>query len=258
MSKNGNNPQTQKVIMIGSSLLICIVLLICSIGFVIVYRDNIPVVKNYFPTIAPTQTLTPTPIPTPHILAHVPANNLLLFKDDFTTNHNEWSTYYSLEKVEVKTGKLNLESFDSRLGIAHCYCKSPGDQPFADTYYFQADVTTEYLTFNNYGLVFSLAENGDFYEFSINPPKKKYYLQKLVGSNWVDLFAGASKVINDYPDANTLSVYFDHGTIELFINGEKVTTYVDKKPINKGELGFITDTGDFKLIIDNLFAYNKK
>lgn len=264
VSESKSSPDIQRVVIIGCSLLTLILLLTCAITFAAIFREQIPLVKNYFPSATPTQTLTPTPTTIPHILVHMPSANTVILKDDFTTNTNDWSTYYSDAKVEVKNGKLALESFDSgSIGIAYCFCKSPAGLPvnelyYADNYYLQADLSTENATADNYGLIFGLAKGVGFYEFSINSTRKKYYLQKNEKSGWVNLDSGSSQIINDYPEANTLSVYFDHGSIELFINGVKVTTHVDKTPINKGKIGFIADDANFKLLIDNLFVYNEK
>lgn len=258
-SKNGagfNN----KVLIIGCSLLACIILSICLITFTVIFRQQIPVIKNYFPTVTPI----PTPTSIPHILVHAPSDNTLILKDDFTTNQNDWSAYYIKSKIEVRNGKLAIESFEyNSVGIAECFCKSPADLPitdlyYADTYYLQADVSTEKWTTKIYGLAFGLDKAIGFYEFSVNPIDQVFYLQKSLKTGWANLTSGSSKAIKPYPDANTLSVYFDHGTIELFINGEKVATYIDENPISKGKIGFIANDFDFKLLVDNLFVYNGK
>lgn len=259
MSENNGSPNQQRVLIIGCSLVIFMLILTCMATFAIIYRSQIPIVKNYFPTAMPTLTPIPTQTPIPHILVHAPAADLTVLKDDFTTNGNEWSTYYSLGKAEVKNGKLSFEGFNSNfIGIAYCFCGLPTEAFFEDTYYLQADLSTENLTNNSYGLVFGLIKRSEYYEFSINPIRKKYYLRKNVEDGWIDLTTGSGPGIKAYPAANTLSIYFDHGKIELFINGEKTTTYTDKTPINKGKIGFIADNDQFKLLIDNLFAYDEK
>jgi hypothetical protein len=254
-NKIGASNNTSVVIMI-CSLLICMVLFACMMILAAIYRSEIPIVKNYFPAITPTNTTVP------HILVHTPSDNWPTLIEDFTTNQNNWNVaYYYDSKVEVKNGKLFIESFDRGIAMATCACKRIEDVRFNNTYYLQADLSPEKPTSKNYGLAFSIGiiDNYDsFYEFSINPRQGRYYLQKQLGDDWIDLLSGSSKMIKTYPETNTLSVYFDHGSIELFINGEKITTYIDNDPINTGAIGFIANDSYFKLVVDNLFAYNKK
>lgn len=242
-----------KILLGGCSTLACLSLLASLATYTAIYRSEIPMVKNYFP--APT--LTPTLVP--HFLVHSPSNNVQVLKEDFITNHNNWSTYYNLSKVEVLDGKLSLESFQpDSFQIGYCFCKAPADIPFANRYYLQADLSTDNPNKAVYGLVFSLSDEGTFYTFNINPKWRTYSLAKKLSEGWVHLYSGANKTIKPYPEVNTLSVYYDYGSIELYVNGEQLTIYKDQQPLNEGQIGIYNDGIDFRLIVDNLFAYNEK
>ena len=255
MSENGNNAKRNWSVVVGCAIL-AIIFIFCTVAATlsIIYRNNIPVVKNYFQTatLVPTPTLTPIP----HILVHKPDPKIHVLIDDFTTNKNNWSTRYSPGKVEIKNGILSGESFNSDVVIAHCFCETEYET-FADKYYLQADLSTSRQTSNSYGLVFGLTENGEFYQFTIKSQSKDYFLEQWNGDDWITFTTGLSDAIRNYPDPNTLSVYFNQGKIELFINGQSIATYQDKKPM-KGKIGFVAYGMNFKLLVDNLFAYHDK
>jgi hypothetical protein len=178
-----------------------------------------------------------------------------VLKDDFSTNKNNWSAYYFNSKVEVKDGKLFLESYDSGSAVALTFYKPSPHQYFTGNYYLQADLTTEQGRTPEYGLVFSVAD-GNYYQFIIAPFIQKYSLRKTVDAKWTDLKQGYSTIIKSSTEVNTLGVYFDRGNIEAFINGQQVMTYQDKDPLTQGRLGLYIDNAGFKLIVDNFFAYN--
>ena len=239
-------------LIVGCIVLAGLFLLACLATFLATFRQNIPGIGAYFPTATPTST------PVPHFLVHAPADNTPVLKDDFTTDQNRWSLYYDLAKAEVRDGSLTLEDFDPQsIAVANCYCQPPMDRPFSSTYYLQADLSTDKPTRALYGLIFNLTDDGFFYSFAIEQPAHRYYLKKSVPDGWVDLYSGSSTAIQPYPAVNTLSAYFDHGRIELYANGELLTTYQDQDPVNRGHIGFTVEGTDFKLMVDNLFAYSK-
>lgn len=253
MSENETSPKPNRAIIIGCSVSAVFIFCIVMAALLVVYRSNIPVVKNYFQTATPIPT--PTLTPTPHILVYEPDPNDRVLTENFTTNKNNWSTFYSPGKVEVNNGILSAESFErDGIAIAHCFCENEY-QHFTDKYYLQADVSTDRVTANNYGLIFGLAGTGDFYEFTIST-QKRFHLEKWNG-DWAYLAEGVSPAIRNYPESNTLSVYFNQGKIELFINGEKVTTYKDRTPTS-GQIGFVLYGMNFKLLVDNLFVYRDR
>lgn len=235
------------ILPVGVALVVC-VLLSCLGGYVAINRTSVPLVKNYFPT--PTTTL----IPIPHILITPPAENEPVLKDDFSTNHNEWSTYYSDARVEVKNGQLSVESYRG-FGLAVCYCAAPLGNVFGGHYYLQADLTANLAGAPGYGLVFGLNADSDFYTFFIDPTKQQYWLDKRLGDNWVKLANAPSQTIKSSSEVNTLGVEFDHGTIKLYINGKLVATHKDASPLAAGQIGLLAAYSGFRLVVDNLFAF---
>ncbi len=258
MSENENAPNLTHIFMIGCSLLACIILLAGLMILAAIYRTELPVFGSYFSTPTATATATPSKTAIPHVLIEPESKDIVVFNEDFTTNLNDWSSYYRNQKVEVKDGKLFLESFHtSNTGIAKCYCKEITSNEFANHYYYQVDLSTDRLVYESYGLVFSLADEG-FYIFTLTGGGKSYSLDKRSAERWTNLEKSSSQVINAYPASNTLSVSFNNGNITLYINGKQVTQYQDENPIKKGEIGMYVDGGNFKLIADHLFAYTIK
>jgi len=221
--------------------------------FGVVYREKIPYVQNYFPT----KTATP-----PHILVHPPAKDVKVTNDDFSNNLGEWAAYYRFTKVEVKDGKLFLESFDDgAFAIGYCdFCSFivKSSHSLHSPYYLQADFNTEQKTSVSYGLAFNIIrETNSYYMFSINPALKTYRVNKVQDNQLVDLTLGSSNSIKSYPETNTLSVDFDAGIINLYINGQAVKSVTDKNPTDFGKVGVYVGDAGCKLIVDNLFAYHK-
>ncbi len=243
----------EKIFIYICMLMAFIMILTCLSVMTFAYRENIPYIQNYFPT--------PTATP-PHILALQPADTVKVTNEDFSSNRSEWSIYYRFSKAEVKDGKLFLESFEhDEFAIGYCnscsfvirtnnYLRSP--------YYLQADFNTDQKMNSYYGLVFNIIkEKHSYYTFILNPTLKKYSLNKFQDDNWSNLASGESDLIRSYPETNTLSVDFEAGVINLYINGQVVTSTTDKNPTDFGKIGvFVGDSG-FKLIVDNLFAYHK-
>jgi hypothetical protein len=243
------------LVIFGCFSISILTILACLSVVTIVYREKIPYVQNYFPT----QTTTP-----PHIVIHPPDKDVKITSEDFSNNLNDWSTSYSLSKAEVKDGKLFLESFNNE-SFAISYCDNcsfvvKSNHSLQSPYYLQADFNTDHEANASYGLVFNIKRETPsyYYIFEINPTLKTYSLDKYQNNKWVYLSNGQSNLIRSYPETNTLSVDFEAGVINLYINGQAVTSATDKNPTDSGKIGvYVGDTG-FKLIVDNLFAYHHK
>ena len=207
------------------------------------------------PTHTPTPTMTPSPTvsPTPHVLI-TPAEGETVFEETFDSNERKWYAYYESNTVLVKEGRLILRSEESGyIGVAFCTTCPVFDDPF----YFQAEVTTLVNTVETYGLVFCSPGYGtDFYVFQMNSRTHFFDLYKHSATGWESLAtARRSPDILDFPATNTLAVYFDHGTINLYINGALVNSYKDDDPFTCRKAGFIVDDGKIDMIVDNIFAY---
>ena len=243
----------RKIILACAGLFVACCLALTGSGVFIIWdRENIPFLKSN----------TPTPSPAPHILVGQPAGNIKITKDDFSTNGNEWSTLLHYAKAEVKDGKLYLESFTAG-NIAIGYCEACSfvvitNPNLESPYYLQADFNTDVDTHHFYGLVFSmLTSQGTLYSFEIGPWSHTYEFYKHDTSGWTELLGQSSKSIKSFPATNTLSVKVDQGLITLYINGDTISSYTDKNPLNTGQVGVMVDDATFKLSVDNLFAYHQ-
>ena len=247
-------PDWKKPLVFGGLLLPLLIACTCLSLLTITYRQQIPYVQNYFPT----KTASP-----PGILVNQPDKNVKITYEDFSTNQNNWSTRYILSKAEVKDGKLFLESFD-KTSFAIGYCGScsfvvHSNHTLQNPYYLQADFNTDQKVFEGtYGLVFNfLKTKKNYYTFTINPYYRYYELDKFQNGHWNYLSKEQSNLIKPYPETNTLSLDFEKDVIRLYINGQAVKDIIEKQPIEDGRIGVYMDSGGFKLMVDNLFAYHK-
>lgn len=164
--------------------------------------------------------------------------------------------YYPYGKIEMIHGKLILQT---NLDDTYLIGKSAEFDLSEGAYYVQADFATDIEEAYSYGLVFGFNESlGTYYMFDVSPATGYYRLLKFNTGKWDELIPFAEVTINSYPEVNTLSVYFDGGDIELYINGELISSFNDKTYFKSGGTGvFVNDSG-FRLIIDNFFAYSEK
>lgn len=254
-SRKSGSLTTRIFIALGSILLV----LFCCIALGItgwVYGDRI--VMQLFPTEVPptpTPTLPPTSVPTPspHILVHEPPTGTTVLEEYFDANNRQWVSYYA-RPSKVQDGMLKFWS--SQPGYVNTvWCKGCGI--YAHTYYLQADVKTEDFSLVSYGLAFSINENNNYYIFMINHNKFTYTLIKLVNDEWFTLIeATPYDELQGHPHSNTLSVFFDEGNIELYINGARVSNYIDPDPFLEGRIGMIIDDKGGTMLVDNVFAYS--
>lgn len=226
-----------------------LILYLAFFTIVILYYSSQGNLKNS-PKSAPVNT------PTPHLLIRLPSNNIDVQYDDFTSNKRAWSLNYPHGKLEVINGKLILQSdIQGRLviGINQKFIPSGGK------YYIQADLVTDIDTAHPYGLVFGLNESlGTYYLFEIYPRRESFKLLKYSAGTWDELISSYQSKMNPFPEANTLSVQFNNGSMELFINGESVSIYTDKVPFISTGIGVFVSNFDFRLIVDNFYAYSEE
>ncbi|MCQ3938665.1 MAG: hypothetical protein DPW18_16705 [Chloroflexi bacterium] len=203
----------------------------------------------------PVPTLTPTAVVTPQILVHQPKYNWQVRYDDFSDDSREWRLLFSQGKLELINGRLILQSYvKGKIGIATSYSLFA---PNTDKYYVQADFTTDAKTYDSYGLVFGLDKSlGTFYVFEILPQFQSVRLVKYTADQWYNLVPATPVTISPYPEATTLSVYFDDGDIKLYVNGNLAAAFKDDNPPQSANVGaFISDTS-VRLIVDNFFVYD--
>jgi hypothetical protein len=250
--QSGETPKDKWPTILAGGCLVILYIILCIIvattGFV--YKGRFPQFAGDLPT--PTMIATPTP----GILVRPPDNQHMTKFEDFASDLGDWSLYYQNGKVQVVSGKLILES---NLFGHPALSENPKFISVSETYYVQADFTTDTSGQQLYGLVFGLSESSDtYYLFSITPGTHNYQLYKYNTGKWDELVPNSSANLLPYPEANTLSVYFEKGNIELYINGNLMSSYLDKQPLQFNGVGAYVGDSGYRLIVDNFFAYSVK
>ena len=243
---------------------LCLLFIIAFIGF---KPDQYSLSDRYFPsptatstrtptsTPTSTHTLTPTATATPDILLTAVSQSNVIFEDNFETNDNNWEGYYSGSVVALEDGRLRIAS-DKKGYVGMALCTSC--PRIGDTYYMEADLISDVNTSVRYGLVFCADANvSDYYVFQINSTGPYFDLYKHTSSGWKTLVNKKhSSAKETFPSSNRLGVYFDRGTIKLYINNSFVYSYIDETPHPCDGTGFLVNDSIISLLADNLIAYN--
>lgn len=229
---------------------ILLFLYVCLFVFIGMFVANEVSTKNQ-----PYPTITPTVAVTPQILVNPPDQLWRIRKDDFSSNIREWSILFYKGKIELIDGKLILQGyFPDQFVIGS---SSSLFLPTVDKYYAQADFSTDIETFTSYGLVFGLDYSlGSFYLFEINQQTNTVRLYRQTSGQWNEFAAVEDAPLSPYPEATTLSVFMDNGKIDLYVNGEMVSTYVDENPLQSTNFGVFASGNEARVIIDNFFIYD--
>ena len=207
------------------------------------------------------KSATPTPIITqiPRILAHEPDDKtkvINVIKEDFSSNKREWGLFYPNGKLEIINGKLILQS---NLEQRYVIGRSREFDFLNEKYYVQADFTTDVDNGYSYGLVFGISDSlGTYYMFEVVPRTGYFRLLKYNNGKWDELVPLTYSVLKPYSEENTLSIYFDAGDIELFINGNLVSSFSDNNFFQSKGIGVFVQSTGYRLIVDNFFAYDEK
>jgi hypothetical protein len=229
----------------GCLLILCSVLL--GVSSVLGYQQL--VLKN-LPTTIPTVT------PRSHLLVEEPVDKNDLIYEGFSSNKNDWGLYHSSGKLETINGNLILQSNSengSAIGVSNQFNAS------TPKYYLQADLSTDIDTALPFGLVFGLDKSSDtYYLIQIRPKAEDIQLFKFNAGEWRELVPYTSIHLNPYPQANTLGVSFDRGSMKLYVNGEQVTEYSDRDSFQSRDVGVFVSQAGYRLIVDNFFIYNKE
>lgn len=201
--------------------------------------------------------VTPTTVATqlPHVLIRPPQDKSEILKEDFSSNENEWSLYYPYGKLEIIHGKLILQS---NLARGFVIGKSQQFAYLEETYYAQADFTSDVDNAFGYGLIFGVGESLEtYYMFEVMPKLGSFHLLKYNTGKWEEPVLFTPSTLKPFPQDNTLSVYFDSGDIELYINGDLVSTLTDSNYFRSTGVGVFANQQGYRLIVDNFFAYSK-
>jgi hypothetical protein len=207
-------------------------------------------VRNLNPT--PTTAVTQVP----QILVRQPVDKGSVIREDFSSNKREWSLYYPNGKLEIINGNLILQSnAEQNFVIGRSQELDFLEQP----YYIQADFSTDVDNGYAYGLIFGISDTMEtYYMFEVAPKTGYFRLLKYNTGKWDELVSFTQSVVKPFPEANTLSVYFDAGEIELYINGGLVSGFTDSNYYRSTGVGVFTSNTGYRLIVDNFFAYGGK
>ncbi|HLO16793.1 MAG TPA: hypothetical protein VK206_18310 [Anaerolineales bacterium] len=231
----------------GYLLFFCLAFSLCSTFYYLTYlQPQQTLLINTFATALPPTT------PTPHILPTDQQNASQIFKDDFSDDSHGWAGTEDTSIQQVTLGKLLFKSRkeDTYAFTGCAYCPSL-DTPF----YLQADFSTGAVTDRGFGIYFNFDQdnNGSFFLFRINPEARKYYFYHGSNDGWSMRAAGGSSQIKSFPAINTLGIYANQDTVEFYVNGEIVDSYIESGySFHKGGFGFYVDGSNFQLVIDNL------
>ncbi|HLO33063.1 MAG TPA: hypothetical protein VK249_28210 [Anaerolineales bacterium] len=245
ITKERPKPRWLTILAGGYLVILCVVLF--SVAGVFSYKQI--ATRN-----APTSTAVLTP--TPHMLVHQPMNSSAVEYEDFSSNSREWSLQYPSGKLQIINGKLILQSNELNefaLGTSRQFVSS------GEKYYIQADFTMDTDKAYGYGLFFAFNESlGSFYLFDVAPTTGDFRLLKYHAGKWDLLVPYSQGFLNPYPEINTLSVYFDVGNIELYLNGNLGAKFSDHDPFRSNGVGVFVGNGGYRLIVDNFFVYEEK
>lgn len=234
------------IIAAGYIFFFCLASILCYTFYFLTYLVPKPAPINTFATQLPPTT------PTPHIVPGTQQHMTEIFKDDFSNDSHSWAVADDNTRTQVTLGKLLFESRKENFySFAGCgYCPSL-DTPF----YLQADFSTGKATDRGFGIYFNFdyKGNGSFFLFRINPEARKYYFYHGGNAGWTVRAAGESSEIKSFPDTNTLGIYANQDTVELYVNGMIVDSYKQSGySFQKGNFGFYVDGPNFQLVVDNL------
>ncbi len=248
-STYSKKPKSRITFIFGWILLILYCVFFIALGILI---------KRQVPTqSSPAPTLTPTIVVRPKLLLQETGKNWAIQTDDFSSDDHAWSLYISSGKVGIANEQLVLESYNpGKVTIASSKDIIPGN---SDRYCVQADFTFDSKTYTSYGLVFGLNKSlATFYLFEVWPERGVAQLQKYDSNEWENLLPVTKVELRPYPEFNTLSVLFDKGNIELYVNGVQSMTYLDQNLFNSKNAGVLISDMAARLIVDNFFVCNEK
>lgn len=233
---------------LAGGCLILLFLMVC-VTAVFVFRTS-PFAGNATPT--PTPEVTQAP----HILVRQPADQSLVMQEDFSSNKREWGLFYPYGKLEIIHGKLILQS---NIGQRFVIGKSSEFNYLSQPYYIQADFSTDIDNGFAYGLIFGISNSLEsYYLFEVAPKTGYFRLLKYKAGKWDELVPPTQGTLRPFPETNTLSVYFEAGDLELYINSELVKSFSDENPLRSSGVGVFVTSNGYRLIVDNFFAYGGK
>jgi len=191
------------------------------------------------PTTAPTPTPTPPPAETP--TPESAADWLVLMSEAFIVNMNDWPT--GTDENEFVTNRWDLADGKYRWEArAHQSFQSyvhPDVRAVSDLYVTVEAQKISGTDEGNYGLVFRVVDNDNFYHFGISEAGEFILLRKLRGQ-WKTLVDWTATTAIRPGEVNQLAVRAEGAHLILFINGQQVAE-ADDSQLPKGKAGLTVE-----------------
>lgn len=190
------------------------------------------------PTISPTETITPSPEPSPTSDPQAGLGDVILL-DDFTQNQG-WALFDDqIGAASIRQGKLFLTVSEAR-GLR--YVLAP-IQPISD-FYAEVQVRPEICEPDDeYGVIFRINAQFEYYRFAINCEGMTRMSRTLTsGSRSLTPLEINSAVIPGPMASNLLAIRATGDQFQFWINGIKVQTVRDVS-LHSGTIGFFVRSG---------------
>lgn len=250
-SKPKINYTTEYIVGAGYLFFFCILLTAC-LGFFYLNRSL------YLPAPPPANEFArnlPPLTPTPHIsFPRDLQEDSLLFKENFNNNNNRWLNSKDDSKEKIQDGQLFFQSRDDgQNAILSCELCPDLKKPF----YLETTLSTSAATDEGYGVIFNHSYTlEDYFLFMINPESRKYFLFHCAADGWTLRASGESNLIQPYPESTTLGIYASQDSLELYINGEIVDSYVESgTSFHSGFFGLYTYSSWFGVLADKIVIH---
>jgi cytochrome c biogenesis protein CcdA len=201
--------------------------------------------EEELPVAVPETSKTETPVPSPG----------LLYEDDFSDRTSGWSRTskddYDMDYGDGEYHILVKKSFWT------AWAFNTETEPFADfVLEVDANLLTEAVGDTGYGLIFRVQNDDNFYYFGVS--KAGYAVGAKVDGKWVDWQRTTSAYSKEGNDMNHLKVLCKGSEIEVYVNGQHLTTVTDHT-LSEGWVGMIVDTSgapNARAVFDNMKVYS--
>jgi hypothetical protein len=210
-------------------------------------------------TLAPTASETPKPtpmlLPPPEVMGIVDGPPVL--NEQFDDNSHNWTGQGPSADYTIQQGMMVFKS--SQPGQpAFVYCVTDCG-PFADRYYYQAEMVDQRGADAAYGITFALdPQRNIFYLFAVKANTGQYALFKQVNNELVPVIDWtASPAVLPAPAPNVLGARFLTNKIDLFVNNTWVGEKEEKNnPYTSGRIGLYVQQDGVRLLTNSIKVFN--
>lgn len=209
------------------------------------------------PPPTPTATLEPTatqlPSPTPMLLPPAEVMSIVegppTLNEQFDDNTRNWTGLSQGAEYTIQQGTMVFKSGQAgQPSIVYCVTDCG---PYADRYFYQAEMVDEHGSEAGYGLTFGLdPQRNVYYVFAVRPSKTEYGLFKVQSGQIYPLidWTGSSAIL-PAPQPNSLGARFLKNKIDLYINSTWVGEKEDKNnTFTSGRVGIFVEKDGVRLL----------